>query len=712
MVTLMTGDYLMGRNPSTPSYRVVQMLPGRAGRQQVILHQLGVRRFPRTYDWAGVSAKIESTELRHARSRAVDGLSEKELSTRHKTIRDGAWKRISPAVSGGAWRKMLSMSGTERTRVYQDLARKSNVDEIRIREDLLRFWAGGCTKEGLTPKFHGLKKRRKLGENETKRGRKRLDGLPGIQLSWAKRRQVEKFILRTESSGISVDEQYLELIAHFWSTPQIGRRGELMWIPLPDGQRLSKAQHKSIRRSLHARNLLRRRKLGQRDYLSKVRSSAKTWDGEATGPGAIYQLDLSGTQVELVSCINRRKRISTAIFGLAIDAYSKRIVGFCLTISQPKWEVAATVLYYAISSKKAIYKRYGIVDDAAHIPALGKPLLLIWDRGSENTGEASDSLAVIALVDSMNTRRWHGSDKPHVERAIGTFKTSFFKTLTGWRKKGGTPRGARNPKKDAALTLFEVTQLFLAAVLRFNRNPIPLESMPADARRAGVRPTPNDIWEFGVKNAHGALVGVSPARARADLLRWETAKITKKGVTYGPSKFTCDEFERLDMYSAIRESGPKEILVGVDEMRPDILWYRDSKHRKSLRLRRIDPSREHATYFPHDYSEERSDYLGARRQVEKDNFPRNFQDFQERKRVNREAVAEQRKLGPGGGYSKTEKVRANRASEKSLRGEHGLGAVPSAQTRPKAGTQSRMRSSTHQNLRNRRLDEIARRSKS
>lgn len=672
MLSVQPGDVLLSRNQVESDYRFLGT-EGPKGKQVAFLANLKRLVLPIGIGVAELQHKIDSGQLKVIPAGDIDSPPEDELSPRHVDIRDATWDRIKKIVTGRKYRRFFIKEG--RGALITQHAQRTKVERSRIHTDLCRFFQGGMTKEGLIPKFAGGLR----GVQQTsgkKRGRKRRDKVGGVPIYAPLRKKIENFILKLEARNRDVDEQYHEIVDKYFSEKKVDRSGRVTWVPLPPGERISRDQLNNIRHQLGKRHFLKARRAGPREYKSKLKGSSGSWDQEAQCPGAMYLLDNSGTQVELVSNRDRLTAIGTAIFFIVIDVFSKRIVGGVLSIENSKWESAASAIYYAISSKKYLFRRHKVDDDFKMYPAEGMPSCLGVDGASENNGDSSLAMIESTGIDVFTTRSWTGADKPFVERAISTFKTFFFRRLAGYRKKGAKPRGARNPKLDAVLTLFEVQTLFLDAILAFNRRPLPVEAISPRARLDGVRPTPNDIWAWGIEHTAGGLVRCSRSLLRTKLLREEPAKIKSDGVHYRRCIYTCTQFEELDTYSRARAEGGITIKVRIDPARPDIVWYRDAKSKKWIQLRRIDPDERFATWAHEDYLSEAAEHAVKVRAVREGNFARDHEDFKRRKSITEAAKAEQKAAGGRHTVPSTKKIRESRSKEKSLHRRDPMASMP------------------------------------
>ena len=123
-------------------------------------------------------------------------------------------------------------------------------------------------------------------------------------------------------------------------------------------------------------------------------------DGEtreaAFGPGFEYQVDWTGSQVDLVSAFDRTKVVGRPIVYLVVDTRTSVIAGFHVTFESPGWNTCRFALFHAFTNKVEFCRRLGIPIKQEDWPVEGLPLRILGDRG-ELLGEQGERLVESGL---------------------------------------------------------------------------------------------------------------------------------------------------------------------------------------------------------------------------------------------------------------------------------------------------------------------------
>jgi len=666
------GDYLLSTKNKSDRFRVVLNDPhGPSIGGYLWIYSLSRRAFPKQYSVKEIEGRIKNKQLELIRGDSDRVTQPHGNSDKAKERIRKIWNRIKSLVECGAWRDLMKLPHSARKQKIREAADKAGVSTNRIWMDLCLFFAGGCTRDGLASRQGAIHGRPQMGG--AKRGRKRRDGVTGIPVFAALRKKISSFILKLETKGIFADDQFNQINRKFFSAPVIVK-GKIDHQLVPEHQRISREQFFNIRHQLHLKGLLLRRRFGPRKYQNEIKGGVGSWKGGVTGPGQVYMLDDSMAQVELVSASNRKRQIGTARFALVVDAYSKRIVGFYLGLDDAKWENVETALYHAFTSKKKIFARFGLTEPCKYA-AEGLANYVFMDKAPENTGSSSDGVPDKGIVDVKNARAWIACDKTFVERAIGSFKTRLFMRLPGWRAKGSKRRGAKDPKLDAVLTLHELTELFLEAVIAHNEAELPLDSIPLNARGKGLI-TPYQLWDYGIEKLTGSLVPANSTKLKQGLLRTNKATVTKRGVIYRGSAFNHAMFIERDLYSKARAKESFKIDVHEDPLDPTVLHHWDKSSRKMLTLKRVSEGADRESFYFADHEAEAANHSQEKTTRRRENYPSTFKRFLRREAVVDEAKQLQASTPGKHVASSNRKIRSARSNEKTRREDHGLGAVP------------------------------------
>lgn len=180
-------------------------------------------------------------------------------------------------------------------------------------------------------------------------------------------------------------------------------------------------------------------------------------------PLDVVQLDHTPVDLIIVDTYNRQP-IGRPWITIAIDIYSRCIIGFCLTLESPSATSVGLCLSHAVIDKRPWLERLGV---EAEWSMSGKPKVIHVDNGSDFHSEA---LRRGCEVNGIKvTYRPIGS--PHyggiIERVIGTMM-KMVHNLPGTTFSNITEKGKYDSEKNAALTLSELEKWFALAISAYH----------------------------------------------------------------------------------------------------------------------------------------------------------------------------------------------------------------------------------------------------
>ena len=180
-------------------------------------------------------------------------------------------------------------------------------------------------------------------------------------------------------------------------------------------------------------------------------------------PLDIVQLDHTPVDLIIVDTYNRQP-IGRPWITIAIDIYSRCIIGFCLTLESPSATSVGLCLAHAAVDKRPWLERLGV---EAEWPMFGKPKTIHVDNGSDFHSEALRRGCEVNGI--QITYRPVGS--PHyggiIERVIGTMM-KMVHNLPGTTFSNIMEKGKYDSEKNAALTLSELEKWFALAISAYH----------------------------------------------------------------------------------------------------------------------------------------------------------------------------------------------------------------------------------------------------
>jgi len=138
---------------------------------------------------------------------------------------------------------------------------------------------------------------------------------------------------------------------------------------------------------------------------------------------------------------------------LVMDVFTRAILGYAVQVGQTK-ESAAAVIHSLVHSMR-------LKSDPSKHPMSGVGRYYVFDNGAGYRAEMTTKFLNAIGSDIVRCRSRRADEKPHVERAIGTFRTSFFKSLDGYLGKRSEVKITEKTLKQAAkLSVSEFMLMF------------------------------------------------------------------------------------------------------------------------------------------------------------------------------------------------------------------------------------------------------------
>lgn len=274
--------------------------------------------------------------------------------------------------------------------------------------------------------------------------------------------------------------------------------------------------------------VLRRR--GQRDKAKRYEAFPGHFPG-ADFPLAVVQIDHTPGDVMLVDETHRLP-IGRPWITLAIDVYSRMVVGVYISLEAPNAAAVGMVLAQAICPKREYLASLGVDGDW---PAWGVMATVHSDNGKDLRSES----VAKACQDYAIDMQWRPVTQPHfgahIERLMGTAATELHK-LPGTTFANTKERKDYDSEKEAVMTLKEFERMVVDFVVNIYQQ----------RKHEGIGMPPIRKWELGlIGDEHAPGPGLppipeEPARIRIDFMPYEERTVQQYGVQidhiryYGP----------------------------------------------------------------------------------------------------------------------------------------------------------------------------------
>jgi putative transposase len=233
--------------------------------------------------------------------------------------------------------------------------------------------------------------------------------------------------------------------------------------------------------------------------------------------GLLERVQIDHTVVDVMVVDERdRQPIGRPYLTVAIDVYSRCLLGMVLTLEAPSAVSVGLCLVHVCCDKHVRLDTLGLADQVSW-PMGGKPRQLYLDNAAEFKSEAL-----------RRGCEQHGIEldyrppgRPHyggiVERVIGT-AMAMVHELPGTTFSNPAERGAYNPQATAVLTLVELERWLTLAVARYH-----------GTVHAGLGQTPAGRWEQEVSLIGVPALAAHPTAFLVDFLPVVRRRLTRTG---------------------------------------------------------------------------------------------------------------------------------------------------------------------------------------
>ena len=289
----------------------------------------------------------------------------------------------------------------------------------------------------------------------------------------------------------------------------------------------------------------KRRAMGERQYLLTGSPSHGHALQHCLGPGSEFMVDATVADVFLVSRFDRTVVVGRPTVYLAIDVWSRMIVGLHVTLDPPSFEGVALVLENIATPKEGLCARYGLTIDphlwpCHHLPSIG----FVADHGGDYLkADAWRTVTQRMHLSISNVRVRDPRMRALIERRFGSVPFRFQRASFGVVEQDAATRGAPHYAWDATDTMSEFTKKLLRACLAYIQTPIGREGAEPEMIFRGVADTPINRWHWGMDNLTGSLRTHSLDEIRMAAWPHATAISTNRGLEWEGVYYTSPYIE-------------------------------------------------------------------------------------------------------------------------------------------------------------------------
>lgn len=450
---------------------------------------------------------------------------------------------------------------------------KYKVSKVTIYKNLRLYLQGGMTPNSLLTPL----KSNKFMNYSTKTGRKReLTSGNGIIIDENVLLHIkniyENYFLKTDGSTIS--QAYKEFLYQYYSYLSIENGKEVRKI-LDDDKIPTFRQFKyHLAKIRNAKDEIIN-KIGKIKYQQNERPTLSKEDINIFGPGQLYEIDSTPSDLYLVSNFSRNIIVGKAVLYIIIDVYSRLITGFYAGLEESSW-IAAMMAYMNMNENKVEFcKKYDIEINEKDWPSFGIPSKINTDKG-ESISKASSELVKHLGITIENNPPYCPDMKGIVERWFKGINEYLQRYVPGGVRKDHKQRGGEDYRNNAVLNIREFNQIMIKHILSYNNTVLQSFSMSRDMINNEIIPTPANIWNYGSTTKFPFTTSIPKDKMMLSLMPKDRASITRGGIYFKGLFYTCETGLRENWFLR-KSNSPKQVGIAYDPRNLNRIYIYDKK---------------------------------------------------------------------------------------------------------------------------------------
>lgn len=305
---------------------------------------------------------------------------------------------------------------------------------------------------------------------------------------------------------------------------------------------------------------------------------------EPTHPFQLVEMDTS--PLDALAIDGKDGKPATPFLTLAIDLYSRSIVAWRLTPSDPTAEDITFMLFDMLAPKvmredwpETASWKYGIPETLifpdhespiSSVPC-GVPSEVAVDNGRVYRSTQFKNACKRLRININYARPYKGTDKGHIERLFGTISRSFTESLDGFKGADVGSRGDRaHVEAKTRYTCEELEHEFADWVTNVYQNE-PHTGLP-DPSDATKYLTPNQMYEVGISIA--GFVHVPPSQNDLiQLLQPIYRLVGREGIKVDGLRYDCTELHPYRKASSTLTGTNGKWLIRYDRRDMSHIWF-------------------------------------------------------------------------------------------------------------------------------------------
>lgn len=512
-------------------------------------------------------------------------INDKALPTKHKDIRDKAFKFIEELVANQPAIYFEDKRWDLIVACIKKFKKENNKTTHKtIYLYLRRYWQRGQTKNALLPDYNncGAKGETRTSNPGVKRGRPRkYSDEVGLNVTEDMRKIFKVAVSRffASDSKFTLQGAFDEMIRKFFCNREIDyESGRVVHLPKDE---VATSGFPTIGQFTywlnqdHNRPDIKRKRVGNKAYDKDLRGLLGTSNAEVWGPGSRYQIDATIADVYLVSRIDRTKIIGRPVIYIVIDVFSRMIVGLYVGLEGPSWVGAMMALANTVTDKQAFCRKFNIVIEPHEWPCHHLPSTILGDKGEIEANIINTLMNNFhVLIENASAHRadWKGI----VEQRFKLLPAMFKPYVPGYIEPDFRERGGTDYRLDAVLDLDQFTQIIIECLLYHNNDhEFKHYDRDRDLASDNVPAVPLELWEWGVANRSGQLRVYPEELVKFSLLPTQLATVTMFGIKFGGVYYTCQRAMEELWFDRARQNKTWKVKVSYDPRDADVIYLHD-----------------------------------------------------------------------------------------------------------------------------------------
>ncbi|WP_454884626.1 Mu transposase C-terminal domain-containing protein [Sphingomonas oryzagri] len=492
---------------------------------------------------------------------------ESALTEAQKTRREALNKVIAPIVV----RAPEIFDDRVRGRAVAEVERAGVRSAKTVHAALDRWFRGGMTLDALVPDFRECGKGARR-EGAKRAGRKQPPGTPpGVVITPAIEDIFKKAITRFYSNDRknALSAAY-ELMRGEWFVDELRDRatGALSYRTKPEYAETGFPTLRQFRYWYGKRPdrlNIRRKRLGDAKYEKDNRATTGSATRHLIGAGSRFEIDATKLEIGMVSELNPNTYLDPATFYQVTDVATSLVCGIYVGHEEASWIGAGLAVRNVVEDKVEFARRFGVEITPEQWPCQGVlPARLLADN-AEFRGDLATEFTAKSHVTVENAQALRGDRKGTVEGKFNQFKTELRKRLPGIVRKNQADPDAIDDRREARLTLRQVTAAVIETVVLLNNRKLQDFNRKREMIEADVFAVPTEMWAWSVRTGMAELRSFDVATAEFAMLPTATVSVTKDGIRF-KNLFFCGADPRADAFAFARQDGVSRVEISYDPL--------------------------------------------------------------------------------------------------------------------------------------------------